>query len=83
MAKNPFPKGDLTPHADAFMKAEQNLKLDAVGNGGYDLHADHLIPTGTRSRSGRVQTPAQHASVKKAAAVSVAHRRLRSGGGGL
>jgi hypothetical protein len=72
VAKN-FRGGDL---ADAFTKAENSLKLDAVGNGSYGMNHDSLGPIGTKGHSGRVQSPAQHASVKKAAAASVARRRM-------
>ena len=57
---------------NAFAKAEQSMMLDKAGNGsfGFDLH-------GSKTRSGRIQSPAQHAAVKKAAAASVAKRRSR------
>jgi hypothetical protein len=74
MAKNP-----LDPHLseNAFAKAESGMKIDKIGNGSFafDLHGPS-----SRPRSGRIQTPAQHASVKKAAAASVAKRRARSFG---
>jgi hypothetical protein len=62
--------------AEAFHNAEKSLKLDSVGNGSYDLGHDTMAPIGTKGHSGRIQSPAQHAAVKKAAAASVARRRL-------
>lgn len=61
----------------AFTAAENNMKIDKIGNGSFklDLHGPSSHP-----RSGRIQTPAQHASVKKAAAASVAKRKARSFG---
>lgn len=63
----------------AFSAAESGMKIDKIGNGSFkmDLHGPSLS---SHPRSGRIQTPAQHASVKKAAAASVAKRRARSFG---
>ena len=72
-------KNPLDPHLseDAFAAAERNMKIDKAGNGsfGFDLHGPSM-----RSKSGRVQTPAQHAAVKKAGAASAAKRKARSFG---
>jgi hypothetical protein len=73
-------KNPLDPHLseDAFSRAESNMKIDKVGNGSFafDIHG----PSSSGGKSGRIQTPAQHASVKKAAQASVAKRRARSFG---
>jgi hypothetical protein len=63
---------------DAFALGESKMKLDKAGNGSFafDLHG----PSTTQRNSGKIQSPAQHASVKKAAAASVAKRRARSFG---
>lgn len=75
MAKNPL---SVPLTEEGFTNAEAGMKIDKIGNGsfGFDLHT----PT-SKPRSGRVQTPAQHAAVKKAAAVSVSKRKARSFGG--
>ena len=73
MAKN------LDPHSEsAFAKAEANMKIDKIGNGSFAFDMHGPSPS-SHLRSGRVQSPAQHASVKKAAAASVAKRRARTG----
>lgn len=73
-------KSKLDAHLseDAFSRAEKNMQIDKIGNGSFafDLHGPS-----SHNKSGRPQTPAQHASVKKAAAASVAKRRARSFGG--
>lgn len=75
----------IKPHTlneNAFAKAESNMKLTPAGNGGFefDLHGPAKLG---KLASGKVQSPAQHASVKKAAAASVAKRRGSKFGGGL
>jgi hypothetical protein len=66
--RNKF-RNNLTENANAFTAAEKNLVLTGPGVGGYDVdHAGKPV-------SGKVQTPAQHAAVKKAAAASVAKRQ--------
>jgi hypothetical protein len=67
--RNKF-SNNLAEAANAFTKAEKNLQLTGPGVGGYDLDHSSVRPLG-----GKMQTPAQHASVKKAAAVSVAKRQ--------
>lgn len=59
---------------DAFNKAESGMKLNKVGDGGFDfdLHGP------SRKLGGRIQSPAQHASVVKAAKASVAKRKARA-----
>lgn len=59
---------------DAFSKAESGMKIDKIGNGSFGFDA-HGPEAGFKGNSGRIQSPAQHASVKKAAAASVAKRR--------
>jgi hypothetical protein len=59
--------------ADAFHKMETGLTIDKVGNGGYDLAQTSLKPLG------KPQSPAQHASVKKAALASAASRKAKAG----
>ena len=61
--------------ADAFQKHEASFKVDAVGNGKYGMDHNTLAPVGVK----KVQSPAQHMAVKKAAAVSVRNRKLRAG----
>jgi len=74
VAKNPL---SMPLTEDAFSKAESGMKIDKVGNGsfGFDLHGPSLKP-----HSGRTQSPAQHAAVKKAARASVSKRKARSFG---
>lgn len=81
MAKNPFGVSADPLSENAFSKAEAGMKIDKVGNGsfgGMSLHAPSL--PGGKSNSGRIQSPAQHASVKKAAQASVAKRKARTFG---
>jgi hypothetical protein len=59
--------------ADAFHKMESGLAVDSVGNGGYDLAHTSLKPMS------KPQSPAQHASVKKAALASAASRKAKAG----
>jgi hypothetical protein len=61
---------------DGFAAAENNLTLTPQGSGGYDLDPMHLTP---KRKSAQVQTPAQHAAVKKAAAVSRNKRKIAAG----
>jgi hypothetical protein len=77
LAKNPLAL-DAHLSEGAFSKAESGMKIDKVGNGSFafDLHG----PSTAKPSSGRIQTPAQHASVKKAAAASVSKRRARAFG---
>lgn len=60
---------------EGFTKAEQAMKIDKIGNGsfGFDLHVPSMKP-----RNGhRIQSPAQHAAVEKAARTSAAKRKAR------
>ena len=61
---------------DGFAAAENNLTLTPQGSGGYDLDPMHLSPKG---KSNQPQSPAQHAAVKKAAAVSRNKRKIAAG----
>ena len=60
---------------DGFAAAENNLTLTPQGSGGYDL--DPMLAP--KRKSGQIQTPAQHAAVKKAAAVSRNKRKIAAG----
>ena len=65
---------------NAFSKAEADVKFDKIGQGSsysVDIHG----PAKQGFRSPRMQSPAQRASVKKAAAASVAKRRAGKIGG--
>lgn len=74
MAKTFKMGGGLT---DAFHAAMPSLGGSPNGGASLDLHPETLMPLSTgKARSGRVQSPAQHASVKKAAAASVARRKM-------
>jgi hypothetical protein len=65
--------GDLH---DGFAAAEDNLTLTPQGSGGYNLDPLSLTP---RRKSMQVQSPAQHAAVKKAAAASRTKRKIAAG----
>jgi hypothetical protein len=69
----PSPFGGLQ---DGFSAAEGSMTLTPQGSGGYDLDPLSLVP---RRKSARTQTPAQHAAVKKAAAVSRNKRKIAAG----
>lgn len=62
--------------ADAFQAHEAANPVNPVGNRSYQMDHDTLSPIGVK----KVQTPAQHAAVKKAASVSVRNRKLRAFG---
>lgn len=59
---------------DSHSNANANLELSPVGNGGYDLHPDTLLPVMKKP-----QSVAQHESVKKAAKASVMKRKIAAG----
>lgn len=59
---------------DQHSNANSNIVLSPVGNGGYDLHPDTLMPM-----TKKPQTLAQHESVKKAAKASVLKRKIAAG----
>ena len=59
--RNKF-RNNLAENANAFTRMEKGLVLTGPGVGGYDL--DHDM----KPISGKRQTPAQQAAVKKAAA---------------
>ena len=61
---------------DQFAAAEGSLTLTPQGSGGYNLDPLRLS---TKGKSSRGQTPAQHAAVKKAAAVSRNKRKIAAG----
>ena len=67
-------KGGFNGLANAFHAQEMGLTKDAVGNARYHMD-DNMRPVGSTA----VQTPAQKAAVKKAAAQSVRNRRVRAG----
>lgn len=56
---------------DAFSQSESSMKFDKAGNGGFGFN----LHTPSLKVGGKMQSPAQHASVKKAAAASVAKRK--------
>jgi hypothetical protein len=56
-----------------FASHGEGLPLDSIGNGSAGINLDTLKPG--KSMSTKIQSPAQHAAVRKAAAVSVAHRQ--------
>jgi len=69
--------GSLTDLQNYFMKAEAGKKLTPQGDGRYDIGTEFgstLPKTGKKP-----QTPAQHAAVKKAAAVSRRNRKINAG----
>lgn len=68
---------------DAFHRQEGNLSLTPQGNGRYELNADTLQPAAPQRASLKPLTPAQEASVKKAAATSAAKRKARAVNPGL
>ena len=61
---------------DGFAAAEDSLTLTPQGSGGYDLHPTDLSP---KKKSLQTQSPAQHESVKKAAAASRTKRKIAAG----
>ena len=69
----PSPFGALH---DGFSAAESSMTLTPQGSGGYDLDPMDLAPKG---KSNQPQSPAQHAAVKKAAAVSRTKRKIAAG----
>jgi hypothetical protein len=64
---------------DAFSKAESGMKINKIGDGSFDfdLHGPSI------KKAGRIQSPAQHASVVKAGRSSAAKRKARATFGGL
>lgn len=68
---------DFDKMANAFTKAEKSMQISKIGTGGYDV--DHAMkPIGVH----KPQSPAQHASVKKAGAASASKRKAGAGLGG-
>lgn len=55
---------------NAFLEMDRATKVDAIGNARYDVDEGNMAP--------KRQTSAQHQSVRKAAAASVAKRRARA-----
>lgn len=68
MAKTKNKFGSL---ADAFAVSDATTPRDSVGRARVELHPETMMPMAMK----KPQTPAQHASVEKAAAVSAQHRR--------
>lgn len=83
MAKLKNPSMNLGTMAGGFRKMENSLGRDAAGNARYEMD-DAMRPTiGTLPNvdvlGKKPQTPLQHDAVKKAAAASVAKRRVAAG----
>lgn len=67
---------DKYPTEADFIRAEAGMKFDKAG------HANPYTPKigpAANKRSGKMQTPAQHASVLKAGRISAAKRHARAG----
>jgi len=67
-------KGGFAGLANAFHAQEQGLVKTKEGNARYHMD-ENMRPMGSTA----VQSPAQKAAVKKAAATSVRNRRIRAG----
>jgi hypothetical protein len=71
-------KSQIDTLANAFTKANSGMQLTPEGNGRINMDSETLMPSkapASRMGSGRPQSPAQHASVEKAAKASVMKRR--------
>ena len=71
-------KSSIDALQNAFAKAEGGLALTPEGNGRINMDNSSLMPSkpaGAKMSSGKPQSPAQHASVEKAARASVMRRR--------
>jgi hypothetical protein len=66
--------------ANAFTKAEKSMQISKIGVGGYDV--DHGTGKPAMGAVHKPQTPAQHASAKKAGAASAAKRKASAALGG-
>lgn len=76
-------KNGIDALQNAFAKANNNLVLTNEGNGRINMDSDSLMPSRAgRASAGKPLSPAQHASVEKAAKASVMKRRSRSVVGG-
>ena len=74
-------KSGIDTLQNAFAKANSNVMLTPEGNGRINMDNESLMPSkppGARMGSGRPLSPAQHASVEKAAKASVMKRKSRS-----
>lgn len=74
-----MPKHDPLSES-AFNQAEAGMKIDKIGNGSFGMEAFHAP---THKIGGRLQSPAQHASVVRAGKASAAKRHAKAAFKGL